>query len=143
MDLPKVYKAGKNRRQLGPLALPLHLHPKGHRQMCSPNVPSVLLRLCAAAQVCCDWKALKPTVVRDLFECRAAYAEAPVELMKEWADDHLPNFEEDPDGECASQPLLTKQTAPQFVRVLFALLERQGAKLAPPKLPKRAKEKGI
>ena len=26
--------------------------------------------------------------------------------------------------------------------VLFALLERQGAKLAPPKLPKRAKEKG-
>ena len=87
-------------------------------------------------------KALKPTVVRDLFECRAAYAEAPVELMKAWADDHLPNFEEDPDGECASQPLLTKQTAPQFVRVLFALLERQGAKLAPPKLPKRAKEKG-
>ena len=61
--------------------------------------------------------------------------------MKAWADDHLPNFEEDPDGECASQPLLTKQTAPQFVRCSSRCSSGRGGSRRR-SCSKRAKEKG-
>jgi len=64
-----------------------------------------------------------PLLIRSIFECQANYTSEPLELLCKAANEWLPDISEG--GSAEEQPYLTATTASHYLKVLFAMLDKQ------------------